>query len=116
MNRKMRAEALRRDLLAVEELSDAQRERIAEALAERYYRREHFAEWVLDLTYLGKSKVVYTCSHCRRWQAAKSQDKLLHMKYCPYCGSRMNTDALWVQKNDSLSQENISSSEEPPQQ
>lgn len=49
------------------------------------------AEWIMDETYNGKSKSIYVCSSCGHWQSIKKarDGQLCYMKYCPFCGSKM---------------------------
>ena len=48
-------------------------------------------KWLHDSNYKGKTKNVFICSCCLHWQSvqkAKSEQKN-YMKYCPFCGAKM---------------------------
>ena len=49
------------------------------------------AEWIKDPTYTGKSKTIYVCSRCNRWQEVRKSnpDAIKYKRYCDSCGRRM---------------------------
>ena len=85
---KQEIEKLRALLKRSDELDAENR---AEFLAEQGVRVVEDAEWVKDESYTGSSKEIYRCSHCDHWQSVKKhqRDSLMYMKFCPFCGSRM---------------------------
>lgn len=66
---------------------------IAEGAYSKGFRKLRRGEWIKDDTYPGKTKKIYICSLCKRWQAVKNNkhtDQLQFMNYCPSCGARMS--------------------------
>lgn len=63
----------------------------AEFLFEHGLEERANAKWLRDKTYQGKDKDVFICNACLHWQSVKKlkPDQVLYMKYCPFCGARM---------------------------
>lgn len=67
--------------------------KVVELIVSEGYRKERYAEWNQDDSYIGKSKIVYKCSLCDHWQSEKRRDvseQIFYMNYCPFCGAKMN--------------------------
>ena len=74
------------------DVSDRETERLmlARYLVSRGTRVWGVARWCPELTYKGKDKELYRCSACGHYQSAKRrQEKMMYMRYCPFCGRRM---------------------------
>ena len=64
---------------------------IGEFLFENGVEPRERAKWMRDNSYKGSSKDIFICSGCLRWQSVKKlkPDQMMYMKYCPFCGARM---------------------------
>lgn len=64
----------------------------AEAAVRLGYRKERYACWIRDESFVSDVKVRYVCSTCGHWNVVKfqnAQTMLYQMKYCNGCGSKV---------------------------
>lgn len=60
------------------------------------YAPVRHGEWVKDHSYTRKNHELYYCTVCNHWQKCSIKTpsmNVLHMKYCPSCGAKMDGGA-----------------------
>lgn len=63
---------------------------IGQYLFENGVEPRESAKWIKS-DYAGKSKDIFYCSRCNHYQSVSKTkaEQVMYMKYCPFCGARM---------------------------